>query len=111
MLPTRRSRCGLRRGEGHDRGESRRAFLECVQLPAPARPGVAGGIDHRSARHSRPGENQCRSRAVRGLIKMWLTTNADFQSLSAQGLQRKLENTLTDVRALQKKMSDRLDDL
>ena len=46
-----------------------------------------------------------------GLIKMWLTTNADFESLSAQGLQRKLENTLSDVRALQKKMSDRLDDL
>jgi hypothetical protein len=42
---------------------------------------------------------------------MWLTTNTDFESLSAQGLQRKLENTLTDVRALQKKMSDRLDDL
>jgi hypothetical protein len=42
---------------------------------------------------------------------MWLTTNADLQSLSAQGLQRKLENTLTDVRALQKKMSDRRDDL
>ena len=42
-----------------------------------------------------------------GLIKMWLTTNADFKSVSAQGLQRKLENTLTDVRLLQKKMSDR----
>ena len=37
--------------------------------------------------------------------------NADFESLSAQGLQRKLENTLTVVRALQAKMSDRLDDL
>ena len=46
-----------------------------------------------------------------GLIKMWLTTNADFESLSAQGLQRKLENTLSDVRALQTKMSDRLEDL
>ena len=46
-----------------------------------------------------------------GLIKMWLTTNADFESVSAQGLQRKLENTLTDVRLLQKKMSDRLEDL
>ena len=46
-----------------------------------------------------------------GLIKMWLTTNADFQSISAQGLQRKLENTLSDVRALQTKMSDRLEDL
>jgi hypothetical protein len=46
-----------------------------------------------------------------GLIKMWLTTNADFESLSAQGLQRKLENTLSDVRQLQKKMSDRLEDL
>jgi mobilization protein NikA len=46
-----------------------------------------------------------------GLIKMWLTTNADFESLSAQGLQRKLENTLSDVRQLQKKMSARLEDL
>jgi hypothetical protein len=44
-----------------------------------------------------------------GLIKMWLTINADFES--AQGLQRKLENTLTDVRLLQKKMSDRIQDL
>ena len=44
-----------------------------------------------------------------GLIKMWLTTNADFESLSAQGLQRKLESTLSDVRLLQKKMSDRLE--
>jgi hypothetical protein len=46
-----------------------------------------------------------------GLIKMWLTTNADFESLSAQGLQRKLESTLSDVRQLQKKMSDCIDDL
>ena len=46
-----------------------------------------------------------------GLIKMWLTTNADFESVSAQGLQRKLESTLSDVRQLQKKMSDRLEDL
>ena len=46
-----------------------------------------------------------------GLIKMWLTTNADFESLCAQGLQRRLENTLSDVRQLQKKMSDRLDNL
>ena len=46
-----------------------------------------------------------------GLIKMWLTTNADFESLSAQGLQRKLENTLSDVRTLQAKMSERLKDL
>ena len=42
---------------------------------------------------------------------MWLTTNADFESHNAQGLQRKLENTLSDVRLLQKKMSDRIDDL
>jgi hypothetical protein len=46
-----------------------------------------------------------------GLIKMWLTTNADFESLNVHGLQRKLENTLSDVRLLQKKMSDRIDDL
>jgi mobilization protein NikA len=44
-----------------------------------------------------------------GLIKMWLTTNSDFES--AQDLQRKLENTLGNVRALQKKMSERIDDL
>src|SRR3982074_3828347 len=48
---------------------------------------------------------------VGGLIKMWLTSNADFASLSAEGLQRKLETTLNDVRTLQKKMSDRLDEL
>ena len=46
-----------------------------------------------------------------GLIKMWLTTNADFESLNSQGLQRRLENTLSGVRLLQKKMSDRIDDL
>ena len=46
-----------------------------------------------------------------GLIKMWLSTNADFESFNAQGLQRKLENTLSGVRLLQKKMSDRIDDL
>jgi hypothetical protein len=46
-----------------------------------------------------------------GLIKMWLTSDSGFASVSGQGLQRKLENTLTDVRLLQKKMSDRLDDL
>jgi hypothetical protein len=46
-----------------------------------------------------------------GLIKMWLTTNADFESVSAQGLQHKLESTLSDVRLLQKQMSDRLEDL
>jgi hypothetical protein len=38
-----------------------------------------------------------------GLIKMWLTTNDDLDSLSAQGLQRKLESTLSDVRLLRKK--------
>ena len=46
-----------------------------------------------------------------GLIKMWLTTNADFESVCAQGFQRKLENTLSDVSLLQKKMRDRLEDL
>jgi mobilization protein NikA len=46
-----------------------------------------------------------------GLIKMWLTTNVGFESVSAQGLQRKLENTLSEVRQLQKKMSERLEDL
>jgi hypothetical protein len=46
-----------------------------------------------------------------GLIKMWLTTNADFESVSAKGFQRKLESTLSDVRPLQKKMCDRIEDL
>jgi hypothetical protein len=46
-------------------------------------------------------------RAILDLVKI----NADFESVSAQGLQRKLENTLSDVRQLQKKMRDRLEDL
>jgi len=45
-----------------------------------------------------------------GLIKMWLTTNADFESLSAQSLHHKLENTLSNLRLLQTKMSNRLND-
>jgi hypothetical protein len=40
-----------------------------------------------------------------GLIKMWLTTNADFESISARSLQRKLEKTLSDVRLLHTKIS------
>src|SRR5271157_4545911 len=46
-------------------------------------------------------------RAILDLAKI----NADLESVSAQGLQRKLENTLSDVRLLQKKMSERLEDL
>ena len=102
---------GHARGEGRDRGESGRAFLECVWL-SPA------------DRLALPVESTIDQRAILdlvkinadlglfgGLIKMWLTSDADFESLSAQGLQRKLENTLSAVRLLQKKMSDRLNDL
>src|ERR1700730_10444753 len=39
---------GDARGEGRDRRESGRAFLERIQLPSPARPGDASSIDHRS---------------------------------------------------------------
>jgi hypothetical protein len=43
-----------------------------------------------------------------GLIKMWLTSNDSWESSSAQAIQRKLDVTLNEIRALQKKMSDRL---
>jgi hypothetical protein len=36
--------------------------------------------------------------------------NADFESLSAQSLHHKLENTLSNLRLLQTKMSNRLND-
>jgi len=43
-----------------------------------------------------------------GLIKMWLTSNDSWESSSAQTVQRKLDGTLNEIRALQKKMSERL---
>lgn len=46
-----------------------------------------------------------------GLIKMWLTSNESFESLSAQAMQRKLDGTLNQLRALQKQMSDRIQEL
>ena len=46
-----------------------------------------------------------------GLIKMWLTSNESFQSASGQAMQRKLDGTLNEIRSLQKKMSDRIQDL
>jgi hypothetical protein len=46
-----------------------------------------------------------------GLIKMWLSSDQSFESGSAQGLQRKLDGTLNQIRALQKQMSDRIQDL
>jgi pyruvate-ferredoxin/flavodoxin oxidoreductase len=39
------------------------------------------------------------------------SSNEGFESLSAEALQRKLEGTLNEVRTLQKRMSDRLQDL
>ena len=46
-----------------------------------------------------------------GLIKMWLTSNDSFQSASGLAMQRKLDGTLNEIRSLQKKMSDRIQDL
>ena len=46
-----------------------------------------------------------------GLIKMWLTSNENFESASAQVMQRKLDRTLGEISALQKKMRERIDSL
>jgi len=46
-----------------------------------------------------------------GLFKMWLTSNESFQSISAQAIQRRVEGALNEVRALQRKMSDRIQEL
>ena len=46
-----------------------------------------------------------------GLIKMWLTSNESFESGSAQVMQRKLDGTLDQILALQKQMSDRIQEL
>jgi hypothetical protein len=43
-----------------------------------------------------------------GLIKMWLSSDRSFESGSGQALQRKLDATLNQIRALQKQMSDRI---
>ena len=46
-----------------------------------------------------------------GLIKMWLTSNDTWESSSGQAMERKLDGTLNDIRSLQKKLSDRIQDL
>ena len=46
-----------------------------------------------------------------GLIKMWLTSNDTWESSSGQAMERKLDGTLNEIRSLQKKMSDRIQDL
>jgi hypothetical protein len=46
-----------------------------------------------------------------GLIKMWLTSNEHWESSNGQAMQRKLDGTLNEIRSLQKKMSDRIQDL
>jgi hypothetical protein len=102
---------GHARGEGCDRDESGCPLVERIELLAPARLGDASSIDDRSAAILDLVKINADLGRFGGLIKMWLTTNADFESVSAQGLQRKLENTLADVRLLQKKMSDRIEDL
>ena len=102
---------GDARGEGRDRRESGRPLVERIELLAPARLAMPlqSTIDQRAILDL--AKINADLGRFGGLIKMWLTTNADFESLSAQGLQRKLESTLSDVRLLQKKMSDRLEDL
>ena len=46
-----------------------------------------------------------------GLIKMWLTSNDTWESSSGQTMERKLDGTLNEIRSLQKKLSDRIQDL
>jgi len=46
-----------------------------------------------------------------GLIKMWLSSDQSFESGSVHALQRKLDSALNQIRALQKQMSDRIQDL
>ena len=46
-----------------------------------------------------------------GLIKMWLSSDQSFESGSAHALQRKLDSALNQIQALQKQMSDRIQDL
>jgi hypothetical protein len=43
-----------------------------------------------------------------GLIKVWLNSNEHWESSSGRAMQRKLDGTLAEIRALQKEMSDRL---
>ena len=45
-----------------------------------------------------------------GLIKMWLTSNENFQSASAQAMQHKLDRTLNEIGALQKTMKERIEE-
>ena len=46
-----------------------------------------------------------------GLIKMWLTSNESSQSASAQVMEIKLDRTLNEISALQKKMKERIEAL
>ena len=46
-----------------------------------------------------------------GLIKMWLSSDQSFESGSVHALQRKLDSALNQIQALQKQMSDRIQDL
>ena len=46
-----------------------------------------------------------------GVVKMWLTSNASSQSACAQVTQIKLDRTLNEIGALQKKMKERIEAL
>jgi hypothetical protein len=78
-------------------------LVERIELLAPAGLGDTSSIYHRSAAILDLVKINADLGRFGGLIKMWLTTNDDLDSLSAQGLQRKLESTLSDVRLLRKK--------
>ena len=46
-----------------------------------------------------------------GLVKMWLTSNESSESACAQVTQIKLDRTLNEISALQKKMKERIEAL
>ena len=46
-----------------------------------------------------------------GVVKMWLTSNESSQSASAQVMEIKLDRTLNEISALQKKMKERIEAL
>ena len=46
-----------------------------------------------------------------GVVKMWLTSNESSQSACAQVTQIKLDRTLNEIGALQKKMKERIEAL
>ena len=85
-----------------DQGNERARYLRALGLELP----VQSTIDHRAVLDLV--KINADLGRLGGLIKMWLTSNDSWESSSTQTLQRKLDGTLNEIRALQKKMSDRL---